>query len=107
METFFDGSVAISHITSEDIKDLAIEGSDYENAIDVIREIHGINVAVFIRELRPKRFKVSFRSKRDVDVAAVAAAFGGGGHKRAAGCSVDGELYEVRDRVIDLLKGFV
>ena len=107
METFFDGSVAISHITSEDIKDLAIEGSDYENAIDVIREIHGINVAVFMRELRSNRFKVSFRSKKDVDVAAVAAAFGGGGHKRAAGCSVDGELYEVRDRVIDLLKGFV
>ena len=107
MSVVLDGSVAVSHITSEDIKGLMITGSDYENAIDVIREIYGINVAVFIRELRPKRFKVSFRSKADVDVAAVASVFGGGGHKRAAGCSVDGELYDVRDRVIDVLKGFI
>jgi len=63
------------------------------------RSIRGVEVAVFLREINPKLFKVSFRSKGKVDVSALAAAFSGGGHHNAAGCIMSGNLDEVRRAV--------
>jgi phosphoesterase RecJ-like protein len=63
------------------------------------RSIRGVEVAVFLREINPKLFKVSFRSKGKVDVSALAAAFKGGGHHNAAGCTMSGTLGEVKRTV--------
>lgn len=63
------------------------------------RSIRGVEVAVFFREIKPELFKVGFRSKGKVDVSALAAAFGGGGHHNAAGCTVEGLLPEIQHRV--------
>jgi bifunctional oligoribonuclease and PAP phosphatase NrnA len=68
------------------------------------RSISGVEVAVFFRELRPGLFKVGFRSKGKVNVSALAAAFGGGGHHNAAGCTVSGTLEDVRQRVFTHLE---
>ncbi|MBE9532390.1 MAG: bifunctional oligoribonuclease/PAP phosphatase NrnA, partial [Proteobacteria bacterium] len=48
--------------------------------------------------------KVSLRSKGKVDVAAVAASFGGGGHKNAAGCTIDGTLQSTKEKLLAALK---
>ena len=64
------------------------------------RSIRGVEVAVLFREVRPGQYKVGFRSKGKVDVSALAAAFGGGGHHNAAGCNVAGTMEEVRDMVL-------
>jgi phosphoesterase RecJ-like protein len=63
------------------------------------RSIRGVEVAVFFREIKPGLFKVGFRSKGKINVSALAAEFGGGGHHNAAGCNVSGSLEEVRQRV--------
>lgn len=63
------------------------------------RSIHGVEVAVLFREVRHGLFKVGFRSKGKVNVSALAAAFGGGGHHNAAGCTVNGSIDEVRKAV--------
>jgi phosphoesterase RecJ-like protein len=47
------------------------------------------------------KFKISMRSKGDVDVASVARAFGGGGHRKAAGCVIDGEISEVKNKLVE------
>ena len=60
------------------------------------RSIRGVEVAVFFREIKPGLFKVGFRSKGKVNVSALAAAFGGGGHHNAAGCTISGTLDELR-----------
>lgn len=60
------------------------------------RSIRGVEVAVLFRELEPGRVKVGFRSKGKVDVSRLTAAFGGGGHHNAAGCTLAGTLEEVR-----------
>lgn len=60
------------------------------------RSIRGVEVALFFREITPGLFKVGFRSKGKVDVSSLAAAFGGGGHHNAAGCTATGTLDEVR-----------
>jgi phosphoesterase RecJ-like protein len=61
-------------------------------------------VAIFFREIEPGLFKVGFRSKGTVDVSALAAAFGGGGHHNAAGCTIPGTFTEVREKVFNHLE---
>jgi phosphoesterase RecJ-like protein len=68
------------------------------------RSIHGVEVAVLFREVRQGVFKVGFRSKGKVNVSALAAAFGGGGHHNAAGCVVNGSIDEVKRAVFSHLE---
>jgi len=67
------------------------------------RSIRDVEVAVFFREIKSGLFKVGFRSKGKVDVSALAAEFGGGGHHNAAGCTIAGPLEEVRRQVFSHL----
>ncbi len=67
------------------------------------RSIRGVEVAVFFREIKQGFFKVGFRSKGKVNVSALAAEFGGGGHHNAAGCNIAGPLDEVRRQVFSHL----
>lgn len=81
---------------------LAATGTDAEvtdGFINYPRSIKGVEVALFFREIRPGFFKVGFRSKGKVNVAALAELFKGGGHHNAAGCSVTGTLDEVKRQV--------
>lgn len=68
------------------------------------RSIRGVEVAIFFREIEPGLFKVGFRSKGTVDVSALAAAFGGGGHHNAAGCTMPGTFADVREKVFSHLE---
>jgi phosphoesterase RecJ-like protein len=72
--------------------------------INYPRSIRGVEVAVFFREIEKDMFKVGFRSKGKVDVSALAAAFGGGGHHNAAGCKISGTLEEARSNIISYLE---
>ncbi|HML95918.1 MAG TPA: bifunctional oligoribonuclease/PAP phosphatase NrnA [Thermodesulfobacteriota bacterium] len=75
---------------------------DTEGLVNIPRSIKGVEVAVAFREEAGNGspfWKISFRSKGDVDVARIAERFGGGGHKKAAGCSVEGTLEEVQSKV--------
>jgi len=67
------------------------------------RSIRGVEVAVFFREVSPGLFKVGFRSKGKINVAALAQGLGGGGHHNAAGCNVSGTMEDVRRQVYALL----
>ena len=60
-----------------------------------LRLTKGVEVAIFLYELKPMEFKVSLRSNGNVDVNQVASYFGGGGHVRAAGCEIKGTYYDV------------
>jgi bifunctional oligoribonuclease and PAP phosphatase NrnA len=62
-----------------------------------------VQVAIFFRELPDQRFRISLRSKGEVNVSAVAEHFGGGGHKCASGCSLDGPLAVAVARVVERL----
>lgn len=64
--------------------------------INYPRSVAGVEVAIFFRQLEERTFKVGFRSKGAVNVAALAQAFGGGGHHNAAGGIVEGSLDEVK-----------
>ena len=68
---------------------------DMNGIIDQLRNIIGVEVAIFLCETEFQIFKVSLRSKEKVDVSKIAMVFGGGGHKKAAGCTLQGKTNDV------------
>ena len=69
--------------------------SDLDGIIDQLRLIKGTEVAIFVYETDVNEFKVSMRSNGGVDVSRIAVYFGGGGHIKAAGCTLNGSVYDV------------
>jgi phosphoesterase RecJ-like protein len=64
--------------------------------INYARGVRGVEVATQMTEIAPDRYRLSFRSRGVVNVASLAEAFGGGGHKNAAGCTIDGDAADIR-----------
>lgn len=102
-ETAFDGTLVLSHISWEDLRTEGAGSQDVEGIIDQLRVTAGCRTAAFLYELSPGSWKVSLRSNDETDVAAAASVFGGGGHKKAAGCSLEGSLAEVREKLTEAL----
>ena len=67
----------------------------FDGIIDQLRLTDGVEVAIFLYETGPQQYKVSLRSQKIVDVSQVASYFGGGGHVRAAGCTMSGSIHDV------------
>lgn len=99
-----DGRLAWIEIPLDLEQSLARQDQDSENIVRYARMIEGVEVATLIREIEPNRTKVSFRSRGDVDVSRVAEFLGGGGHRKASGCTLETGLEEARDRVLAVLR---
>ena len=98
---FEDNSqIAILSFHEKDFKDTNTTISDTEGCINKIQDVEGVIIAISIAEVAPNSYKVSFRSKGDHDVSVCATRFGGGGHKNAAGCRLNGSYYDVYDKVL-------
>jgi phosphoesterase RecJ-like protein len=89
-----NGKLAISYLSYNDIKSHPAKGDDFEGLVNYGRNLEGVEVSAFFREDEKGHFKVSLRSNNYVDVASVSEKFNGGGHKRAAGFNITGELEE-------------
>ena len=80
---------------------LGLDDECMETVIDIPRTLAGVLVAVAIRQPSSDNvFRVSMRSVGDIDVSAICALFGGGGHKRAAGCTVEASGIDEAERMI-------
>ena len=84
-----------------------VDAEDLEGVVEFARSVQGTRMALLFRQLANGRIKVSFRSVGDVDVASLAARFGGGGHRKAAGASLEGTLAAVQTTVLDAARAFV
>jgi bifunctional oligoribonuclease and PAP phosphatase NrnA len=73
---------------------------DTEGLINLPLTVREIQAAIFLKEIDKNDYRVSMRSKGDIDLCAVAKKFGGGGHKNASGCSLTGDYDEVRARIV-------
>jgi len=94
------GDIATLSVT-KDMFDAS--GADVDNAdgfVNYARGIKGVEVGILFRECGGGEYKISLRSKSYMDIGAVAMALGGGGHSRAAGCTIKGTLAEVKATVL-------
>jgi len=95
-----DGQLVWTKMTKKMIKSSGVEFVDTDVIIDLIRVVKEVEVVVIFRELGERRTKVSFRSKHTIDVSKLASDFGGGGHVRAAGASLEEPIDTVIGDVI-------
>lgn len=87
-----DGRVASLYVTRAMLQQAGADEDDVEGLVTFARSIDTVEVGLLFREAPDGRIKVSLRSKRRVDVSRIAQMFGGGGHERASGCTLDGPL---------------
>lgn len=95
-----EGYVIASSISLEVQKLYGIANSDMDGIIDQLRVTKGTEVAILLKEVNKREWKVSLRSNKYVDVSIIAVKFGGGGHVRAAGCTMHGSVYDVYNSIV-------
>ena len=93
MQFVADGAGVLSWVCRDDLQELGAQKSDTEPLVNVLRSVRGVRVACMLRE-QDGSVRGSLRSKDDTDVAALARELGGGGHKAAAGLTLDMQLDE-------------
>jgi Exopolyphosphatase-related proteins len=99
-----DGRLAHTYVLKDDFAQTGSLPSDTEDVINMALAIKGTEVAVIFVEQGSGGFKISFRSRSQVDCSQIAERFGGGGHKAAAGASLPGKLAEVQPVVLDAVR---
>jgi phosphoesterase RecJ-like protein len=95
-----DGKLVWTAITRADMAKHNCVEDDVEGLVNFPLTISGVDVAIFFRELENGTYRVSLRSKNSIDVSEIAAEFGGGGHRNASGCTLDGPLEAARHRLL-------
>jgi len=95
------GRLASMYIERHTLNTLNARDEHVDGVTNYPRTIAGVELALFFRELENGKFKISFRSKYFLDVNKLASQFGGGGHRRASGCIVEGKLMDIRRQIID------
>ncbi len=102
-----DGKLALITANQEAFQRAQAGPEDTEETVNIPRSIAGVQAVAYFKQWEPDVVRVSLRSRGPVDVRAVAASFGGGGHPNAAGCTINGELSEVEEKVASAIAGIL
>lgn len=105
LELLEDGKVTFTYINSQDEKEVGTEPGDHEGLVEIGREIEGVEVSIFVRQKDDQdAYKISLRSSEYVNVSDICLLFGGGGHPRAAGALIQGDLEQVKEKILKEVK---
>lgn len=102
--TELGGRLIVAEALADDFAATGAAASDTEDVINALLTVGGGQAAVLLVQLAPRRVKASFRSRGPLDCSAVAERFEGGGHRAAAGATIDGTPAAVRRRVLDAVR---
>ncbi|MFP4456315.1 MAG: DHH family phosphoesterase [Clostridia bacterium] len=97
----------IMTVNREIIKKYNLKPTEYPELVNYIRGIEGTYVAIVFTEVYDNNVKISFRSIPPVDISIVARTFGGGGHKYASGCQMNGEFSEIITKVCNFTQEYL
>ncbi|MBK8976518.1 MAG: bifunctional oligoribonuclease/PAP phosphatase NrnA [Planctomycetes bacterium] len=96
-----NGRIGVLVLDQELMDEAGRLGIDLDLVMEPLRAVEGIEVVAVVKPLADRRVKLSLRSQRDVDVQRIAQALGGGGHRKAAGATVEGDAETVATRVVE------
>ena len=100
MEILEDGKVTFTYIDMKDEEEVNAEPGDHEGLVEIGRDIEGVEVSIFIRQKEENAYKVSLRSGEYVNVSDICLLFGGGGHQKAAGALIQGDVQQVKEKIL-------
>ena len=89
-----DGHCTVSCVDQRTMEFYGVTSSDLDGIVNQLLNIKGVDCAVFLYQIGALQYKVSMRSNEKVNVAKIAQLFGGGGHVRAAGCTMTGTFHD-------------
>lgn len=101
---FLNGQCIVSTIDKKTLEFYEVTSKDMDGIVSQLRLTKGVECAIFMYETEPLVYKVSLRSCGKIDVAKIASYFGGGGHIRAAGCTINGTSHDVVNNLSRLLE---
>lgn len=106
LESFclLDGKCIVSRIDRKSMKFYQATSKDMDGIASEMMNTQGVSCAIFMYEIQQGTFKVSLRSNGDVDVAKIASLNGGGGHGRAAGCTISASFYDIVNSMMPLIE---
>ena len=96
---FMDGKCIVAVISKKMMDFYGVTGKDLDGIINQMRNTKGVECAIFLYELDNLEYKVSMRSGGQINVSSIAQFFGGGGHVRAAGCTLKGTAHDVINNI--------
>jgi phosphoesterase RecJ-like protein len=99
-ESFFDGKLLFSWEEFDETEKYGVKNRDSDTLYQLLMSIGGVEAAAIIRQSLPEQCAIGLRSRDAIDVSRIAAVFGGGGHKNAAGAYVKGRIADLKPRVI-------
>ncbi|MDY2726541.1 MAG: DHHA1 domain-containing protein, partial [Anaerostipes faecalis] len=99
-----DGQIIVSFLTQENLTEISASSADLNGIIDQLRITKGVETAVFLYPMTPESYKVSMRSNTKVNVSSIAQEFQGGGHIRAAGCTMHGTIEDIKQQIISRIQ---
>ncbi len=106
MKMYFDDRCAFITITQAMFRESGSDESEVDAIAAIPRQIEGVYVGVTMREKTDGTFKVSMRSHEGIDVSAICAMLDGGGHPRAAGCTVSGDIETAKNKVLACIEEY-
>ena len=99
-ERYYNNKLCVTYETMEDTKKFGAEGRDSDALYTLLLAVEGVEAVLFVRQETENSCTAGFRSRDTVDVSAIAAKFGGGGHKNAAGLSIEGKIDTVIPQIL-------
>jgi phosphoesterase RecJ-like protein len=101
------GRIAIVYVDHEMARAAGGTYEDTEGLINLPLTVKEIEAVVFFKQEKGDRYRVSLRSKGNVDIGVIAKQYGGGGHKNAAGCTVTGPIEELQKALVGKIEGAI
>lgn len=107
LERYCDKKIAITYLTQKNLKKYGANENAFVGVVSMITNIEESEVGVSMVEMKDNSYKVSLRTKGNVDVSKVAVQFGGGGHKMAAGCRIYGRAHSVIKKLVKAIEEYI
>jgi phosphoesterase RecJ-like protein len=98
---YFDGQLLLTSEEYGETEEFGLEGRDSDSLYQLLLAVSGVEAIAIIRQEKPDNCTVGLRSRDWADVAAIAAQFGGGGHKNAAGMSIAGTIENIQPQILE------
>ena len=100
LEYYLDGRCALIYLTRDEIEQSGVDPADLEELTSLPISIEGVKVGLTLRQQPGGSYRISVRTAKGVDACAIARRLGGGGHTRAAGCELLGDLENAKNAIL-------
>src|SRR4051812_17841880 len=107
MQIAESGRIAIVYVDHEMAREAGGTYEDTEGLVNLPLTVKEIEAVVFFKQEKGDEYRVSLRSKGDIDIGTVAKEYGGGGHKNAAGCTISGPIEQLQRTLVEKIEGAI